>query len=79
MGASLTVDEFEEVFMERVIYFMGDLYSKYDQLALQSMHLTTMWIPLGLVRMCTLPQGTTNSVAHEMTGMNKVLRDFISG
>jgi hypothetical protein len=27
--------------------------------------------------MCTLPQGTTNSVAHMMNGMNEVLRDFI--
>ena len=27
--------------------------------------------------MCTLPQGATNSVAHMMNGMNKVLRDFI--
>ena len=27
--------------------------------------------------MCTLPQGATNSVAHVMNGMNKVLRDFI--
>ena len=36
-----------------------------------------MRTPLGLVRMCTLPQGATNSVAHMMNGMNKVLRDFI--
>ena len=36
-----------------------------------------MKTPLGLVRMCTLPQGATNSVAHMMNGMNKVLRDFI--
>ena len=36
-----------------------------------------MKTPLGLVRMCTLPQGATNSVAHMMNGMNKVLQDFI--
>ena len=36
-----------------------------------------MKIPLGLVRMCTLPQGATNSVAHMMSRMNKVLQDFI--
>ena len=28
--------------------------------------------------MCTLPQGATNSVAHMMNAMNKVLRDCIS-
>jgi hypothetical protein len=44
---------------------------------MQSRDLTTMWTPLGLVKMCTLPQGTTNSVAHMMNGMNEVLRDFI--
>ena len=33
--------------------------------------------PLGLVRMCTLPQGGTNSVAHMANAMNKVLRDCI--
>jgi hypothetical protein len=27
--------------------------------------------------MCTLPQGATNSVAHMMNAMNKVLRDCI--
>ena len=36
-----------------------------------------MKTPLGLARMCTLPQGATNLVAHMMNGMNKVLRDFI--
>ena len=36
-----------------------------------------MRTPLDLVRMCTLPQGATSSVAHMMNGMNKVLRDFI--
>lgn len=32
---------------------------------------------LGLIRMCTLPQGATNFVAHMMNGMHKVLRHFI--
>ena len=36
-----------------------------------------MRTPLGLVRMCTLPQGGTNSVAHMVNAMNKVLRDCI--
>ncbi|MCO5610085.1 hypothetical protein L7F22_064320 [Adiantum nelumboides] len=62
------VDEFAEAFAGRAIYSMGDLYSGYDhiQRALESRDLATMRTPLGLVRMCTLPQGATNSVAHMM-------------
>ena len=41
------------------------------------MDITTMRTPLDLVRMCTLPQGGTNSVAHMVNAMNKVLRDYI--
>ena len=36
-----------------------------------------MRTPLGLVWMCTLPQGGTKSVAHTVNAMNKVLRDCI--
>ena len=36
-----------------------------------------MRTPLGLVRMCTLPQGGTNSVAYMVNAINKVLRDCI--
>ena len=51
----------------------------YDQfqLAVESRDITTMRTPIGLVRMCTLPQGATNAVAHMMNAMNKVLRDCI--
>ena len=79
VGTGPIVDEFAEAFAGKSIYSMGDLYSGYDQfqLDIQSRDLTTMKTPLGLVRMCTLPQGATNSVAHMMNGMNKVLRDFI--
>ena len=79
VGTGPIVDEFAEAFAGRAIYSMGDLYSGYDQfqLSLESRDITTMRTPLGLVRMCTLPQGATNSVAHMMNGMNKVLRDFI--
>ena len=79
VGTGPIVDEFAEAFAGRAIYSMGDLYSWSDQfqLANESRDLTTMRTPLGLVRMCTLPQGATNSVAHMMNGMNKVLRDFI--
>ena len=56
MGAKLFVDEFEETFMERATCFTGDLYSIYDQLALQSRDLTTMWTLLSLVRCARLPK-----------------------
>ena len=36
-----------------------------------------MQTPIGLVRMCTLPQGATNLVVDMMNAMNKVLRDCI--
>jgi hypothetical protein len=79
MGSSPIVDEFTEAFAGRAIYSMGDFYSGYDQfqLAVESRDLTTLWMPLGLLRMCMLPQGATNSIAHMMNVMNKVLRDFI--
>lgn len=79
VGTSPIVDEFAEAFAGKAIYSMGDLYSGYDQFQLDvnKRDITTMKTPLGLVRMCTLPQGATNSVAHMMNAMNKVLRDFI--
>ena len=36
-----------------------------------------MWTPIGLVQMCTLRQGATNSVAHMINAINKVLWDYI--
>ena len=36
-----------------------------------------MKTPLGLMRMCTLPQGATNSVAHMQSAMNQILKDFV--
>ena len=63
------VDEFAE------IYSMCDLYSGYDQFqhAVGSRDITSIRTPIGLLRMCTLPQGATNSVTHMMNGMHKVL------
>ena len=40
--------------------------------------ITTMRTPIGLVQMCTLPQGASNSVADMVNAMNKVLKDCIS-
>ena len=36
-----------------------------------------MKTPLVPERMCTLPQGATNSVAHMQSAMNQILRDFV--
>ncbi len=78
-GSGPIVDEVAEAFAGHAIYSIGDLYSGYDQfqLAAESRDLTTMKTPLGLVRMCTLPQGATNSVAHMQSAMNQILQDFI--
>ena len=74
-----SVDEFAEAFAGRSIYSIGDLYSAYNQfqLAIESRDITTMRTPISLVRMCTMPQGATNSIAHMVNAMNKVLRDCI--
>jgi hypothetical protein len=79
MGSGPIVDEVAEAFAGRAIYSSGDLFSGYDQfqLAAESRDLTTMKTPLGLMRMCTLPMGATNSVAHMQNAMHKVLREFI--
>ena len=73
------VDEVAEAFAGHAIYSIGDLYSGYDQFqfVFESRDLTTMKTPLGLVRMCTLPQGATNSVAHMQNAMNQILKDFV--
>jgi hypothetical protein len=78
-GVGPNIDEFAEAFAGRLIYSVSDLYSGYDQfqLAVESRDLTTMRTPLGLVRMFSLLQGGTNSVAHMVNAMNKVLRDCI--
>ena len=36
-----------------------------------------MKTPLGLVRMCTLPHGATNSMVHMQSAMNQILKDFV--
>ena len=78
-GSGPIVDEVAEAFAGHAIYSIGDLYSGYDQfqLAFESRDLTTMKTPLGLVRMCTLPQGATNSMAHMQNAMNQILKDFV--
>ncbi|KAL3702497.1 hypothetical protein R1sor_020519 [Riccia sorocarpa] len=79
VGTGPVVDEIVDDFAGKAIYSIGDLFSGYDQfqLAVESRDLTTIRTPLGLMRMCTLPQGATNSVAHMQNAMHKVLREFV--
>ena len=72
-GIRPSVDEFAEEFAGRY------LYSGYDQfqMAVESRDITTMRTPIRLFQMCTLPQGATNSVAHMVNTMNKVLKNCI--
>ena len=78
-GSGPIVDEVAEAFAGQAIYSIGDFYSGNDQfqLAMKSRDLTTMKTLLGLVRMCTLLQGATNSVAHMQSAMNQILKDFV--
>ena len=52
-----------------------DLFSGYDQIPLdiESRDLTTFATPIGLFRMCTLPQGATNSVGQFMRCIVRIL------
>jgi hypothetical protein len=78
-GSGPIVDEVAKIFAGQAIYSIGDLYSGYDQfqLVIENKNLTTIKTPLGLMRMCTLPQGATNSVAYMQSAMNQILRDFV--
>ena len=78
-GSGPIVDKVVKAFVGQTIYSIEDLYSGYDQfqLAMESKDLTTMKTLLGLVRMCTLPQGATNSMAHMQSAMNQILKDFV--
>ena len=56
-----------------------DLFSRYDQVELdvRSRDLTGFQTPIGLLRMTTLPQGATNSVAQFVRIVTKILEDLI--
>jgi hypothetical protein len=72
-------DEFAEEFAGCVIMSLLDFFSGYDQVALHkdSRDITAFYTPLGLVRQCTLPMGTTSSVAEFVRVMTKICRDHI--
>jgi len=58
---------------------MIDLFSGYDQIELdvRSRDLTGFQTPIRLLRMTTLPQGATNSVAQFVRIVTKILKDLI--
>jgi hypothetical protein len=72
-------DEFSEEFAGCHIVSLIDFFSGYDQVDLHpdSRPMTAFWTPLGLVQQCTLPMGTTNSVAQFVRIVTKILRDQI--
>ena len=72
-------DEFSEEFAGCAIMSLLDFFSGYDQVELHedSRDMTAFSTPLGLVRQCTLPMGTTNSVAEFVRVMTKICRDHI--
>ena len=72
-------EELSEDFGMCAVLTLCDLFSGYDQVPLdiKSRDLTTFATPLGLLRMCTLPQGATNSVAQFMRIVVRILYDLI--
>jgi hypothetical protein len=72
-------NEFSEEFAGCVIMSLLDFFSRYDQVELHedSRDITAFYTPLGLVRQCTLPMGTTNSVAEFVRVMTKICQDHI--
>ena len=56
-----------------------NLFSRYDQVELdiRSRDLMGFQTPIGLLRMTTLPQGATNSVAQFVRIVTKILEDLI--
>jgi len=78
-GIPPNADEFaDDIAMCKMLSLL-DFFSGYDQvpLAKESRDLTTIMTPLGLLRMCTLPQGATNSVAQFTRIITRILFDLI--
>lgn len=70
-----SADEFSEEFAGCAISSLIDFFLGYDQVKLdeESRDLTAFMTPLGLMRMTTLPQGATNSVAQFVRIVLKIL------
>ena len=73
------VEDFAEEFGGLPTVSLVDLQSGYDQIELDqgSRDLTGFMTPLGLLRNCTLPQGSTNAVAQFSRIMERVLDRLI--
>jgi Reverse transcriptase (RNA-dependent DNA polymerase) len=74
-----SVDEFSEEFTGCHMASMIDFFSGYDQIELdgKSRDLTGFQTPIRLLRMTTLPQGATNSVAQFVRIVTKILEDLV--
>jgi hypothetical protein len=73
-------DEFSEEFAGCQVVSLIDFFSGYDQVMLhpESRPMTAFFTPShGLVQQCTLPMGTTNSVAEFVRVVTKVLQNLI--
>ncbi len=70
-----SADEFSEEFAGCAISSLIDFFSGYDQIELdeESRDLTAFMTPLGFMRMTTLPQGATKSVAQFVRIVLKIL------
>ena len=73
-----SVDEFSEEFAGCYCASLIDFFSGYDQLTLdiRSRDMTAFMTPLGLLRMTTVPQGATNSVAQFVRVIMTILEDL---
>src|SRR6266536_3537106 len=60
-----SINEFFKKFTDYIIAFLIDFFSNYNQIKLnkKSRDLTTFHTPIKLLKITTLPQRTTNSVA----------------
>jgi hypothetical protein len=74
---SPSADEFAEEFSEYAITSFINFFSEYDQVELDPSNrdMTAFITPLRLLKMTTLPQKTTNSVAQFMRIIIKILKN----
>jgi hypothetical protein len=73
-------DEFSKEFAGCQVVSLIDFFSGYDQVMLhpESRPMTAFFTPShGLIQQCTLPMGTTNSVAEFVRVVTKVLQNLI--
>ncbi len=69
------INEFSKKFVEYIIASLIDFFSSYNQIKFnkKSRDLTAFHTPIGLLRMTTLPQKITNSVAQFARITTKIL------